>query len=727
MRAVQAPMTYSMSRIPRLFALGAMLVSAQLAGCIEHEPFGWISAEWVDCERVASIWSDDGDGGFARRDVPCDTVSTDPESGPELLKACDFEVAKPASCDGGVDAAGDVGGDDGGATQDDGAGTEVLDDVADTGPEAEIAPDVAEVTEEVAIEVLDDVPTETVEETLDDVPEETLAEVLDDTDVDGEVDVADAMDADTAADIEVDAGPPDCAALAPECNTGVWDADAGECEFLPIAAACDDGDPCTENDTCSAGECVGGAKDCDDGIACTEDICVGAGTCQHVATACECQLASDCADAGLCNDAVCNEQLECVAAPISDGTTCSDSSVAGQCKSGACMGVQEISVGYYHACARLPLGEVKCWGTGSDGQLGTGGVYPVGMNHAVVAPTAVDLGEPAIAVSAGGFHSCAVLVSGAVRCWGLGTSGQLGAGNTEKLTDAPAEAPSTVDLQGDVAIAITAGADHTCVVTSLGKVRCWGNGGQGRLGSGATLPLMAQPGEHAATVVVQSAFSAVSAGNGHTCAIGGLTRCWGQGGQGQLGSASTDNILDGIGSAVPQAVQLGSAVTSLSVGGSHSCAVADGAVRCWGASYFGQTGSGAADALLDGQGTLDEASVVSAPTGSFLQVAAGTNHTCARTSEGVIHCWGYSQGGSLSDHLMDEPGEVPAIPIAAGATEVAAGLNESCATVGGQVLCWSNNQIPGPYVNLMGTDGSACAETADCLSGVCSGSICAGD
>ncbi|MDH3755069.1 MAG: hypothetical protein OEU32_14460, partial [Acidimicrobiia bacterium] len=85
-------------------------------------------------------------------------------------------------------------------------------------------------------------------------------------------------------------------------------------------------------------------------------------------------------------------------------------------------------------------------------------------------------------------HTCAVLDDGAVRCWGTGTNGQLGYGNTENIGDD--ETPDTagpVDLgPGRTATAIATGLEYSCALLDNGTVRCWGVGTDGRLGYGNT-------------------------------------------------------------------------------------------------------------------------------------------------------------------------------------------------------------------------------------------------
>src|SRR5207342_3651182 len=126
------------------------------------------------------------------------------------------------------------------------------------------------------------------------------------------------------------------------------------------------------------------------------------------------------------------------------------------------------------------------WGDGANGQLGYGNLNSIGDNEipGSVGPVDIGAGRTALAISSGGDHTCALLDTGQVRCWGAGANGRLGYGNVNDIGDN--ESPATagpVDLgAGRTAVAITAGNAHTCALLDTGQVRCWGNGADGRLG-----------------------------------------------------------------------------------------------------------------------------------------------------------------------------------------------------------------------------------------------------
>ncbi len=262
-----------------------------------------------------------------------------------------------------------------------------------------------------------------------------------------------------------------------------------------------------------------------------------------------------------------------------------------------------ITAGVSHTCALLRGGAVRCWGNGASGRLGYGNVTSIGDTETPASAGSVDLGpgRTAVAIAAGDSHTCAILDNGKVRCWGNGASGRLGYGNVTPIGDT--ETPGsvgTVDIgAGRTAVAISAGGSHTCVILDNGRVRCWGNGAAGRLGYGNVTSIgdTETPGS-VGTVDLGAGRKAVaiSAGFTSTCAVldNGKLLCWGAGGSGQLGHGNVDSIGDNETPASAGPVNLGPGRTAVAVSvgsGSHVCAVLDnGRLRCWGSNASGQLG-----------------------------------------------------------------------------------------------------------------------------------------
>jgi alpha-tubulin suppressor-like RCC1 family protein len=276
-----------------------------------------------------------------------------------------------------------------------------------------------------------------------------------------------------------------------------------------------------------------------------------------------------------------------------------------------------ITAGRAHSCAILDDAAVRCWGFAFDGRIGYPDLAPdpingprpanVGDDETPGSLPPVSVGAPATAISAGDSHTCAILAGGSVRCWGFAGNGQLGYGNMVHIGDD--ELPSTAGPvllgAGRTAVAIAAGDFHTCVVLDDANVRCWGFGGNGRLGYGnnttvgatAALtpdkvgPVNLGPGRTA---------RAIAAGASHTCALldNGTVRCWGFGANGQLGYGDKLTVSD---PATAGAVDLGGrAAVAISAGGDHTCArLDDDSVRCWGSGTNGEIGNCARDLIGD--------------------------------------------------------------------------------------------------------------------------------
>lgn len=342
----------------------------------------------------------------------------------------------------------------------------------------------------------------------------------------------------------------------------------------------------------------------------------------------------------------------------------------------------QIAAGGFHSCAITGSGGVKCWGYNAEGSLGDGTqqnrltpVDVVGLGSGVTAITTFDdltcaltsiggakcwgggnigdgtprsvphltptdvagLSSGVIAISAGGSHACAVTATGGAKCWGSNLFGALGDGTwNDRLTPV-----DVVGLTSGV-VAISAGNNHTCALTSAGGVKCWGTNVDGAIGDGTTVDRLAPM----PVIGLASGVVAISAGVSYTCAVtsvGGV-KCWGNSFWGSLGDGTAQQPRLVPVDAAGLGVGVGAIATSASGGDAdHSCAnMAAGSVKCWGNNAYGALGDGTT------QNRLTPVDVVVLSNGSN-GISAGFLHTCALTKVGGIKCWGANSRGALGD------------------------------------------------------------------------------
>jgi len=240
-------------------------------------------------------------------------------------------------------------------------------------------------------------------------------------------------------------------------------------------------------------------------------------------------------------------------------------------------GVRMVSTGFYN-CAVTAPGGVMCWGEPEYGGLGDGTTNPSSTPVEVIG---LDSGVSSVAV--GFSHTCVLMSSGGVKCWGWNAFGQLGDGtNIDRLT------PVDVVGLGSGVTAIAAGSNHTCALTASGGVKCWGQNEEGQVGNGThSLMSITSPVD---VVDLSSEILAITAGEGHTCALtaSGGVKCWGWNAYGQLG----DGTLS-IRTTPVDVIGVGSGVAAIDAGLTHNCVITvSGSVKCWGDDSIGQMGDG---------------------------------------------------------------------------------------------------------------------------------------
>lgn len=269
-------------------------------------------------------------------------------------------------------------------------------------------------------------------------------------------------------------------------------------------------------------------------------------------------------------------------------------------------GVEQISAGADFTCAVVEDRSVLCWGINWSNQLGDPALPPgIPVDGAPTpdrkdswSPTPVrvtGLG-PAVSISAGGFHVCALLDDAQVACWGDTARGQLGsslvqiAGNGRQPRT---PYPVVAELNAP-AVQVSAGRWHTCAVMEDGQAMCWGENRFGQLGN----PRKRGPDD--ANSYVTTPVSAVgvtnarrlAAGANSTCALldDGSAVCFGSDEWGQLGSGPEDQRPERW-TDDPERVQVVAPMSAIAIGANHACGIAENAVLCWGANGAGQVGT----------------------------------------------------------------------------------------------------------------------------------------
>ncbi len=396
-------------------------------------------------------------------------------------------------------------------------------------------------------------------------------------------------------------------------------------------------------------------------------------------------------------------------------TDVSDPSSATAVNFGSNINPVAISVGGNHTCALLSNDELKCWGSNADGQLGDGN-SPNNADSPPAGEINLGIGRTAVAISAGGSHTCALLDNSDLKCWGGNANGQLGSG-----TNSPTNTPgSLIDLGATfIPAAVSAGGSHTCAISrnstgTGGALKCWGEGTNGRLGVGNTNDITL-PNANTSDVTISGGTQvvAISAGAAHSCALlsNNSIHCWGSAASGRLlnSSGSSDQNVPGTALSLAETYY---PVRGIAMGPSHACGIlGPGLVKCWGANTDGQLGQGDTQQIgHNTTNTLTSIPPVELGAGvTALKVAVGTSHSCAVVRDAAnnqgVKCWGKNDLGQMGlgtvaspiDKVGDGPGEMSNIPLldfGEDILEIGAGVDFTCVLLGDDtVRCWGKNDV----------------------------------
>ena len=361
-----------------------------------------------------------------------------------------------------------------------------------------------------------------------------------------------------------------------------------------------------------------------------------------------------------------------------------------------------ISAGRYHTCALIKDSTIRCWGDNNSGQLGNS----TGGEEGNLEPVQVLGISDATTVTTGGLHSCALHEDGTISCWGNNRSGQLGngtGGSDEDRSFVPIQVLGITD-----ATAITTGGYHSCALLEDGTISCWGDNFYGQLGNGTG-------GEDDVSLVpVQvrgiTDATAITTGSWHSCALheDGTISCWGRNEYGQLGNGTDKSSL------VPVQVLGITDATTITTSYYHSCALhQDATISCWGNNWDGQLGNGTnTDSFVPVQvWGITDATVIT----------AGSWHSCALHQDGTISCWGWSSGTRLGTALVRKDIYRSFVPVQilgiTDATAITSGSWHSCALhQDGTISCWGWNNYGQLGNGTGGNDGERNLEPVGVIS-----------
>lgn len=466
------------------------------------------------------------------------------------------------------------------------------------------------------------------------------------------------------------------------CQAGL-DACGGVCRDLQsdtqhcgtCDAACGPGQACNGGVCeCEAGfdDCNGDASDgCETSLLSSIDHC---GACDSACptdnatptcNAGTCELTCE-PTAGNCDDLITNGcETDLSSSDDHCGVCDNPCGASASCQFGICSAGQQIGTGEAHSCAVMTTGQVQCWGLNDQGQLGDSTLTDASS------PVTVSNLADATQIAVAGKHSCALTSSGAVFCWGDNSAGQLGDNSQLQRST-----PTPVSGSLETVVQISAGREHTCALEEDGDIWCWGENDDGRLGDDTKTP---------STTPVQVANITgarhISAGGSNTCAVvaDSIVQCWGGNFFGQLADGTTTDRD------VPVAIPDLSAIVEVHAGGGFMCATLPiSGARCWGLNPRGQLGNGSSSDAT----TPDDVQNLDV---RVLTLDAGGAHTCAVIEGNTARCWGSNTWGELGDDgATTLESNVPVdVATLTDVIEVSTGDDHSCAMTGDRsVFCW---------------------------------------
>jgi hypothetical protein len=307
-----------------------------------------------------------------------------------------------------------------------------------------------------------------------------------------------------------------------------------------------------------------------------------------------------------------------------------------------------VSTGLLHTCALLDNHRIKCWGSNGDGELGLGDTRDRGKTAADMGDNLpfVDLGtrRTATAVSAGRYHTCAILDDGSIKCWGVALfTGTPAAASVGDVGDAPNEMGDhlpAIDFGGRKARLIVSAFTTSCATFDDGSTWCWGE-------SSAT-PTLIPLDPHAEAVQLSpfhygaialfadGTVSRTLPSNGNPSPVPPQTTKFIAGADtsgcfvGQDGKATCS--IEG-----SQPWEMTTGLEALGLTTFSTCGLfGGGAARCWGGC---DTAAQSTKYWCGSAAAADHSFAVALGQSAIALTTAGQVHMCALLSDGGVKCW----------------------------------------------------------------------------------------
>ncbi len=346
-----------------------------------------------------------------------------------------------------------------------------------------------------------------------------------------------------------------------------------------------------------------------------------------------------------------------------EGAPCPPDNFCGVASRTCVSAVVQVVAGAFHTCAAHRDGQVSCWGLAES--INAGG-------NAVVRPSFLAEPRAPLALSAGTHQTCAISRERQVRCWG-----------NQAIAVTREDGSRLADVRQ-----VAVGRSFACAANGEGTF-CWGRNDQGSLArppevTASAAALLANPSP---PIFLGAGLTVVS----HDGPGGGDRLCaWGHNGTHLVTASDAINIY-----ASPVCNPLGD-VQQLTVGADHACVRhAAGTFSCWGERYYGQLGLGGTPSDTVDVPPFGSATALSA---AVTELSAGASHTCALRADGAVACFGLNSLGQVgpapgtSEEEVRAPAVVTGLPGPVVALGGGSSAQHTCVILAdGLVACWGQN------------------------------------